>query len=979
MEADSNVPRPDERGASHGARFLDSLPETSSGDMATLIRAYDWADNPLGPPADWPPSLRAMVRMALSTRHPVFIFWGPDHICLYNDAYKASLGPEKHPAILGMRGEFAWPESWSVIGPQVRQVIEGHGATWHENQLLPILRNGALQDGYWTYSFGPIDDERAPSGVGGVLVLVTETTQQVRTEKHQAAERNRLAQLFEQAPTYMALVEGPDHICRLVNPSYQRLVGQRAVVGRPIREALPELVEQGHVALLDTVLRTGETITVPQSKFNLAPGNASGERHVDFVLQPILDGQGRVTGVFIIGADITERRLAEQALLLSEEQLRLATEAAEIGLWDVDLVADRLYWPARVKAMFGISEHEPVSMADYYNGLHPLDREATTEAFARAIDPEARALYDVEYRTVGKEDGRVRWVAAKGRGIFNERGQCVRVIGTAIDISSRKAAEEHLRELNETLERRVAESLAERRLLAEVVEGTNAFVQVVGLDFRWLAINKASADEFFRIFGIRPKVGDNMLELLAHKPEQQDAVRAIWNRALAGENFITIQEFGDPLLDRRHYEMHFSSLRDRSGALIGAYQFVYDVTDRLREQAKLASVEAALRQAQKMQAVGQLTGGIAHDFNNLLQAMRGSFELVRRHASASDAIRSLAAKGLAVSDRAAKLTAQLLTFSREQSFEIRPFSARRQIESMQHMLRSTVGPTMRLTVDLDDDEFWVSADATQFEMAILNLAINARDVMDGDGEISIGLRRVDLTHDPELPSGEYVQLSVTDTGPGMSPEVAARAFDPFFTTKAVGKGSGLGLSQVYGMAQRVGGSARIDTQQGRGTTVRLYFRCAPAEAAEGRRHDDEPGPSSDTLKLLVVDDDDDVRSVLVASLKTLGHAVIEAPDGRAGLQALAHHVVDVLVVDFAMSEMNGAEVAKLARQHRPDLPVLFVSGYSETAAIVGAGGIDIPMLRKPFDMPSLAAALRDAVAAQRSPPPRFARNLSSGP
>lgn len=296
---------------------------SGNSEMARRTRAFDWNGTPLGPPASWPSSLKAMVRMALTTRHPIFIWWGPDLTCLYNDAYRDSLGPDKHPRILGAPGREAWSEIWHIIGPQIELVMSGRGSTWNENHLVPILRHGRLQDVYWTYSYGPIDEVAAAHGVGGVLVICNETTTHV----------------------------------------------------------------------------------------------------------------------------VAERKLEHR-----EEQLRLATEAAEVGTWDVDLVTDTLFWQDRVKTMFGISPSVAVTMRDFYDGLHPEDRESTTASFAAAIDSARRLVYDVEYRTVGKEDGRVRWVAAKGRGLFDETDRCIRVIGTAIDITRRKLTEASLAESQANLQ-----------------------------------------------------------------------------------------------------------------------------------------------------------------------------------------------------------------------------------------------------------------------------------------------------------------------------------------------------------------------------------------------------------------------------------------------------------------------------------------------------------------------------------------------
>ncbi|MEO8856643.1 MAG: PAS domain-containing protein, partial [Burkholderiaceae bacterium] len=288
----------------------------AEGEMAERIRAHDWASTPLGRPEDWTPSLKAMVRMALTTRHPIFIFWGRDQICLYNDAYSASLGPEKHPSLLGTCGRDGWPEIWPIIGPQIELVLRGDGSTWHENQLVPILRHGAIQDVYWTYSYGPIDDASAPNGIGGVLVVCTETTEQILSERRMAAERENFAQLFEQSPSFMALLRGPQHVFEMANPSYMRLVGHRKVLGLGVAEALPESVEQGYIAWLDEVYRSGKAFTAFGSKFVMyeADGSTTLERYVDLVYQPIVDAEGRVTGIFVEGVDVSDRLAADDEL-----------------------------------------------------------------------------------------------------------------------------------------------------------------------------------------------------------------------------------------------------------------------------------------------------------------------------------------------------------------------------------------------------------------------------------------------------------------------------------------------------------------------------------------------------------------------------------------------------------------------------------------------------------------------------------------
>lgn len=275
----------------------------------------------------------------------------------------------------------------------------------------------------------------------------------------------RLAELFEQAPGFLCVQRGPEHVYEVANAAYRRLVGGRDLIGRTVLEALPELKGQPYFDLLNRAYRTGIPHTERGARVLLmrSPNRVPEEVFVDLVYQPILDASGAVTGIFTQGVETSDRVRAEAALRDHEERLRLATEAADVGFWDVDPIDDVLVWPARVKAMFGISPDAPVSMAgDFYACLHPEDREKTGAAFAAACDPARRALYDVEYRTVGKEDGIIRWVAAKGRGVFDEDGRCIRVIGTAIDITARKRVEAELRSLNELLEARVAAEIAAR-------------------------------------------------------------------------------------------------------------------------------------------------------------------------------------------------------------------------------------------------------------------------------------------------------------------------------------------------------------------------------------------------------------------------------------------------------------------------------------------------------------------------------------
>lgn len=292
--------------------------------MGALLRAHDWSQSSLGPPSRWSQSLRTVVRLMLNTGHPMFVFAGADGACLYNDAYQSSLGPERHPGAIGRPAKEVWGEIWHIIGPQIEQVRSGGGATWHVDQLVPMTRHGRLEDVFWTYSYSPIDDDTAPGGIGGVLVVCSETTQQVAAARRVAYERDQLAQLFEQAPIFMAMLTGRQHRFEMANPSYLQLVGDRPVLGRPLGEALPETVEQGYVALLDQVFASAKAYIATGAKFTLqtTPGGPPIDRYVDFVYQPIKGPDGGVTGIFVLGADVTDRARADEALRESMDRFR---------------------------------------------------------------------------------------------------------------------------------------------------------------------------------------------------------------------------------------------------------------------------------------------------------------------------------------------------------------------------------------------------------------------------------------------------------------------------------------------------------------------------------------------------------------------------------------------------------------------------------------------------------------------------------
>ncbi|HIV71132.1 MAG TPA: PAS domain S-box protein [Candidatus Aquabacterium excrementipullorum] len=1012
-------------------------------------------------------------------------------------------------------------------------------------------------------------------------------------------------------------------------------------------------------------------------------------------MTPLRNDQGQVIGFVKVLRDRTEWRNAQ----LRREILELATDAAEIGTWELDIVSDTLTWTDRTRAMFGISPGQPVAMEDFYACLHPDDLQATTEAFASALDPVLRSVYDVEYRTIGKEDGVVRWVAAKGKGIFDTAGRCLRAVGTAIDITSRKAAQarhafllslaDRIRLVSEpraimdtaveavclhlgasrvgywrvdeaegemtretdyvvgvaslpeilpmgavgagvvdrlrlghtahytdaaTADENAGSSLADflvRGLIAVPLVRSGVLVGAFSVCYReprrwsrddvalvedvaartWDAVERARAEEALReerhmletlnrlgadlasdlelgtlvqrvvdagteltgakfgaffynvldeagasymlyalaganvsdfdfgmprntkvfaptfsgegivrsdditkaprhgqnpphnglpkghlpvrsylavpvvsrsgeviggLFFGHPEVGvftERSEPIMASLASQaaiaidnarlfQDAQKAketlearveertrerdrvwdlsedllviadpqgrpirlspSWTRLLgyAPEQLMRItpvelvhpddQDMVLKALDHMRRNGRPVSLDNRLRAQDGHWRWISwtmapepggtlivgagrDVTAEREHQAQLQETQEALRQSQKMEAVGQLTGGIAHDFNNLLQGITGAFSVIRRFVEQGrthELDRPLNA-GMNSANRAAALTHRLLAFSRRQPLAPKATQVNPLVLSMEDLLRRTLGESIRLQLSLTPELWTTLCDPNQLENAILNLCINARDAMPDGGLLTIQTHNVEIDSRQadrplEVRPGAYVCIAVTDTGTGMSPSTLAKAFDPFFTTKPMGQGTGLGLSMIYGFARQSEGHARIDSELGKGTTVKLLLPRHLDEAdLEVEVIEDtpahEPGQGQ---TVLVIEDEPVVRQLVVELLHELGYRTLQADEGPGGLDLLMRHLpdVDLLVTDIGLPGLNGRQVADAARVRRPDLKVLFMTGYAETASI-SSGFLEqgMDMITKPFPMEMLAAKVRQMV------------------
>ncbi|MCZ0962322.1 hybrid sensor histidine kinase/response regulator [Paracoccus benzoatiresistens] len=974
-------------------------------EMAALMRAKDWSATDLGDPEQWPQALKVAVGILLTSRFEMWLGWGPEVNFLYNDAYRPTLGL-KHPDSLGMPTRELWAEIWDDVEPRVRSVYDQSKATWDRALRLILQRNGYPEETYHTFSYSPVLGEDGKAA--GLLCAVSEETLRVITERrmetlrvlsarlagttdrnsvlaaaraalsenqhdlpftltyladdaapgpafstglpdgfdpqvirrmlhldseapqpllaplpHDAwdrpptqavvvpltgqgtgsdlgamlvglnplrpfdqdygdflklvagqiaaglsgaatyeserrraqsladalrmrqdaaaaleqanailsseidkrtAERDRLRALFQHAPSFMCVLSGPDHVFEFANEAYLQLVGHRDLVGKSIREVLPDIEGQGYFELLGTVYRTAEPFIGRELPVTVqrGPGAPGEERFVNLVYQPILDDAGRVRGIFAEGHDVTHRKRAEEALRALNDTLAAQVEART---------------------------HERDMTWRISEDLFLI---CTPDGVLQSVNP--------------------AWLTALGHAPQD-------LVGTRLD------------------------ALVHPDDVVVTVEGGRALAR--GQVLRDLDLRLRSRDGEFRWYS------------LTCVPE--------------------------------------------GGRIYGAGR---DVTAR-------KSLEEQLRRSQKMEALGQLTGGVAHDFNNLLQVISGNLHLLSKDVAGNERAETRVQNALAGVMRGSKLASQLLSFGRRQPLEPKVVNLGRFLQGMDDMLCRTLGEEIELKTVVAAGLWNTLVDPNQIENAVLNLAINARDAMAGQGHLTIEATNASLddvyASNNDATPGEHVLIAVTDTGTGMDAEILDKVFEPFFSTKPEGKGTGLGLSMVYGLVKQSNGHIMIYSEVGHGTTVKIYLprNIASEDVLTDLRSQPVQGG---TETVLVVEDDDEVRDTTVALLTDLGYRTLRARDAASALQVVESGApIDLVFTDVVMpGSLRSTELARMARERLPGVAVLFTSGYTANS-IVHSGRLDpgVELLPKPYSRETLARKIRHVLANQQ--------------
>ncbi|WP_053225579.1 PAS domain-containing protein [Methylobacterium indicum] len=751
--------------------------------------------------------------------------------------------------------------------------------------------------------------------------------------------------VFQQMPGFVAVLRGPCHVFEYVNDAYVAIAGARDFVGRTVREVFPELAGQGFYELLDTVYRTGRPFAARALPIRL--GDEEADRAIDLLYQPLRDGEGAVTGIFVGGYDVTEQVRSQAALRDSEDRYRTLLDSLDVGFCILEMKfdeADRAIDYRIAEANPAFARQTGADVAGLWVSEFAPDLERHWfDTYGRV------ALTGEPIHFENQADVFGRWFDVRALRIGEPAQAKVAVFFS--DISDRKRMEEALRVLNASLEAQVAERTAERD---QIWQASTDLFCVATLDGRLASLNPAWTTLLG--WGEGELLGRPFLDFV--HPDDVAATTAAAAGLARGEpqpNFENRYRHRDG-----SYRWLSWNAVPRNGRI---YATVRDVTAVRAQAAALAEVEEALRQSQKMEAVGQLTGGVAHDFNNLLTIIRSSVDFLRRPELPEARKRRYLDAVSDTVDRAAKLTGQLLAFARRQALSPAVFDVGEKVRGVADMIDTVTGARVRVVVAVPDHPCFVRADLSQFETALINMAVNARDAMDGEGTLTLT-----LTCGTAMPpirghagsQNAFAAISLADTGPGVPPDLIGRIFEPFFTTKEVGRGTGLGLSQVFGFAKQSGGDVDVTSSPGRGATFTLYLPEAPAalEADDRSAAAASVSPIGAGESVLVVEDNIEVGRFCTQILQDLGYRTTWATNAEEALERLGPDGAgfDVVFSDVVMPGMGGLALAHELRRRMPTLPVVLASGYSHVLAQDDAHGFEL--LHKPYSAEQLGHILR---------------------
>ncbi len=900
-------------------KYLDIF--VGDGEMAQMMRQHDWESSSLGSPDSWPEALKVALRLLLTSKFEMWLGWGPDIAFFYNDAYRPTLG-NKHPNALAVPTKILWAEIWDDIRERLETVYGSGQATWDRALLLLLERNGYSEETYHTFSYSPLIGDTGK--VEGVFCAVAEETKRVIGERRILTMR--------------------------------ALASELAAVDTRI-----DVIRASHRALKDNL------------------------QDLPFSALYLFDESGNARREWVCGA-------------LDSHPLMPAEIVGSAGFWDLERA-----WTEQDVELVSLTGIDGIPSGPWpkapkqaavvpligQGGGRPKGILIAGLNFHRAVDDE---YLDFLKLITGQIASRLASTEA-----FETERQRAAALAEAAEM--REQAAVALEQLNQQLSSEVELRTAERDRMRDLFQQAPSFMCILsGPDHIFELVN----DSYLQLVGNRQLLGLSVREALP-EVEGQGFLDLLDGVYLSGKPYIGrnlkvfLRRDGDSTPDERFINLIYQPIFDASGHVAGIFVDGFDVTHQKRAEDQLQSLnhtleqrveqrthelrsavlqleretveretaQMALRQAQKMEALGNLTGGVAHDFNNLLQVVSGNLQLLSKDIGGNARAEQRLENALAGVARGAKLASQLLAFGRRQPLEPKVIDCRKLIQNMDDMLRRALGEEIELETVVSGGLWNTLIDPSQLENAILNLAINARDAMTGRGRLTIETANAVLDDDyarahEDVRPGQYVLVAVTDTGSGIPADIIEHVLEPFFSTKSEGRGSGLGLSMVYGFLKQSGGHLKIYTEVGHGTTMKLYMPRTN-QVEDGLANLNALPVTGGTETVLVVEDDDGVRETSVALLTDLGYRVLKAHDAQSAFAIVNSGIpIDLLFTDVVMpGPMRSTELARKCKALFPGMAVLYTSGYTENS-IVHGGRLDagVELLSKPYTREALARKIR---------------------
>jgi signal transduction histidine kinase/CheY-like chemotaxis protein len=925
---------------SDNANFANFM--VGEGEMGSLFRSHDWVGSTLGTPDSWPQSLKMAVRIMLTSRQPVWIGWGHDLNLFYNDAHKVITGG-KHPWALGRPAAEVWREIWNDIGPLLATAMGGGEGTYVEEQLLIMERNGHFKETYYTFSYSPIpDDDGSP---GGIICVSTDDTERVIGERQLALLRDLAASTADtrscrdvcnqaaaalatnrhDLPFSMLYMEDPDeHSISLEGAAGIEAGHPAAPFSVPAGSLLPwpfAEVLRNHETRVVSDLRERFGADLPTGVWSEAPTRSA-------LLHVLPAGETARKGALVVGLNPFRSFDNDYRDFLGLVVGQIAAAIANADAHEQERRrADELVEIDRAKTAF----------------LSNVSHEFRTPlTLMLAALEESLANFDC---LIPEERERIKIVHCNSLRIL-------KLVNSLLDFARIEAGRARAR----------FEPTDLSALTAELASNFRSATAKVGLGLRIDCPPLAEPVYVDRdmwekvVFNLLSNAFKFTFEGLYQASQFEIAERTRIDAALRES-------------EREQLRMNQTLgvlVAERTAELVAA-------NEKLRAEAEeREKVEQVLHQSQKMEAVGRLTGGVAHDFNNLLQVIGGNLQLLAKDVAANEKAEQRLRNALSGVARGSKLVSQLLAFEGRQPVAPKVVNLGRFVRGLDDLLCRALGEGVETETVISGGLWNTLVDPSQVENALLNLAINARDAMNGHGKLTIEAGNSALTDDyaarhADVTPGQYVMLAVTDTGCGMTPEVLEHVFEPFFTTKREGRGTGLGLSMVYGFVTQSGGHIQIYSEVGHGTTIRIYLpRALQAEDVETEM---DAGPiTGGTETVLVVEDNADVRDTVIELLSDLGYRVLKAREAQSALVIIESGVpIDLLFTDVVMpGPLRSPELARQARERLPEVAILFTSGYTDNA-IVRGGRLDqeIELLSKPYSREALARKIRHVLRNQQ--------------